>query len=158
MELLTDTVTKLEARLTRVRVVPDSINNTEENYASSSRGNMPESNEAKSAPTTDESNASIITQVSADTSKPFIPTHIVEASLNLRPTATISSRPITTLEVGTEVQYISQSDGCYYVNTRLPVSTAADSIIDLGQLIGAAPAFTHSLLEFLAICVAGTEC
>jgi hypothetical protein len=119
VELLTDTVTKLEARLTRIRAIPDSINNTEESYASSSRGNMHESNEAKSAPTTDESNASIISQVSADTSKPFIPTHTVKASLNLRPAATLSSRPITTLKVGTEVQYISQSDGWYYVNTRL---------------------------------------
>ena len=118
VELLTDTVTKLEARLTRVRVVPDSINNTEDIYASSSRGNMHESNEAKSAPTIDKLNASIITQVSAETSKPFIPTHTVKAGLNLRSTTSLDSKPIAVLKVGTKVHYIRESDGWDYVMTQ----------------------------------------
>ena len=119
VELLTDTVTRLEASLMRVRVLAYPINNTEEVHASSSHGNMHESVEAKSASTTNESNAPSIAQVSADTSKPFIPTHTVKARLNLRPATTLNSRPIATLRVGTKVQYISQSDGWDYVNTRL---------------------------------------
>jgi uncharacterized protein YgiM (DUF1202 family) len=47
----------------------------------------------------------------------FSPTHAVQSRLNLRPAATLDSKPIAVLQVGSKVEYISEADGWYYVNT-----------------------------------------
>ena len=51
--------------------------------------------------------------------KAFIPTHTVRAKLNLRPSASLDTTPIAVLKVGSEVEYIREADGWYYVNTQL---------------------------------------
>jgi ABC-type uncharacterized transport system fused permease/ATPase subunit len=119
VKLLTETVSSLEAKLMRVMELTVSISNIEEKHASFSQEDIHEADGAKSASDINESNALRAIQVTSEIKKPFLPTHTVKVRLNLRPTATLNSRPITTLKVGTEVQYISQSDGWDYVYTRL---------------------------------------
>ena len=119
VEFLTESISNMEARLESVIVLNNPISNTEEKHASSSQLNIHESSEAESVSDINESNISRATRLASETIKNFIPTHTVKVRLNLRPTATLNSRPITTLRVGTEVQYISQSDGWDYVYTRL---------------------------------------
>ncbi len=50
--------------------------------------------------------------------KAFVPTHTVRAKLNLRPSASLDTTPIAVLKVGSEVEYIREADGWYYVNTQ----------------------------------------
>jgi len=50
--------------------------------------------------------------------KAFVPTHKVSATLNLRPSPSLSTTPIAVLQVGSEVEYIKEDDGWYYVNTQ----------------------------------------
>jgi uncharacterized coiled-coil protein SlyX len=49
----------------------------------------------------------------------FQPTHMVTTRVNLRSAASVKAEPITVLAARTEVEYLSKSDGWYYVNTRL---------------------------------------
>jgi uncharacterized protein YgiM (DUF1202 family) len=51
--------------------------------------------------------------------KAFVPTHTVRANLNLRPSPSLNTEPITVLKAGSEVEYIKEDDGWYYVNTQL---------------------------------------
>jgi hypothetical protein len=102
VESLTKSVSILEARLTKIKALTDSIAIVETNHAASSPQQIPESADAKSA----------------FEGKAFIPTHTVKAKVNLRPSASLRTTPITVLNVGTEVEYISKSDGWYYVNTQ----------------------------------------
>ena len=53
------------------------------------------------------------------TAKAFVPTHTVRANLNLRPSASLNTTPIAVLKVGSEVEYIKEANGWYYVNTQL---------------------------------------
>lgn len=65
-----------------------------------------------------EPTASGIVSTTHATLEEFTPTHTVNAKLNLRPAASLSTTPITVLKVGTYVEYISEIDGWYYVNTE----------------------------------------
>jgi hypothetical protein len=87
-------VSSLEAQLTHVMALSDSIAIVETKRASSSL------------------------QQITETGKEFIPTHTVKTRVNLRPSASLNTTPITVLNIGTEVEYISESDGWYYVNTQ----------------------------------------
>jgi hypothetical protein len=102
VESLTESVSTLEARLTQIMALTDSIAIVETNRAASSLQQIPESADANSA----------------FEGKVFIPTHTVKARVNLRPSASLHTTPIAVLNVGTEVEYISKSDGWYYVNTQ----------------------------------------
>jgi len=102
VESLTESVSTLEARLTKIMALTDSIAIVETNRAASSPQQIPESADANPA---FEGNV-------------FIPTHTVKARVNLRPSASLHTTPIAVLNVGTEVEYISKSDGWYYVNTQ----------------------------------------
>jgi uncharacterized protein YgiM (DUF1202 family) len=64
-----------------------------------------------------ESNVSRAVQTATETGEAFFPSHTVKAKVNLRPSASLHTTPIAVLNVGTEVEYISKSDGWYYVNT-----------------------------------------
>jgi len=66
-----------------------------------------------------EPNASRSAQMTSKAVKAFIPTHTVRAKLNLRPSASLDTTPIAVLKVGSEVEYIREADGWYYVNTQL---------------------------------------
>jgi hypothetical protein len=115
---LTESVSSLEARLTHVMALTDSIAIVETNHAASSLQQIPESADAKSAFDMNESGASRVVDNAPEAVKVFIPTHTVKARVNLRPSASLHTTPIAVLNVGTEVEYISKSDGWYYVNTQ----------------------------------------
>ena len=66
-----------------------------------------------------EPNASRSAHMTSEAVKAFVPTHTVRARLNLRPSASLNTTPITVLKVGSEVEYIKEADGWYYVNTQL---------------------------------------
>ena len=117
VELLTESISNMEAKLMRVMALNDSISNIEEKYASSSQQDKLESAEVNSAIDMYELDAPGV-HVASETEKPFVPTHTVNAKLNLRPSASLNSRPSAVLKAGTKVEYISQADGWYYVKTR----------------------------------------
>ncbi len=66
----------------------------------------------------DEPNASRSAHLTSEAVKAFVPTHTVRAKLNLRPSASLDTTPIAVLKVGSEVEYIREADGWYYVNTQ----------------------------------------
>jgi hypothetical protein len=119
MELLTESITKLEAKLTRVTVLSDSISTIEKNYAASSRQQLSGSADSVSTSDMNESDASGVVHTAPETEKAFVPTHRVNARVNLRPSASLNTTPITVLKIGTEVEYLRKADDWYYVNTQL---------------------------------------
>jgi Bacterial SH3 domain len=118
VESLTESVSTLEARLTKIIALTDSIAVVKTNYAASSPQQIPESADANSAFDMNDSSASSVVDNAPEAVKVFIPTHTVKARVNLRPSASLHTTPIAVLNVGTEVEYISKSDGWYYVNTQ----------------------------------------
>ena len=78
----------------------------------------PAINETETVFDTMEPTASGIVQTTHETEEEFTPTHTVKARLNLRPSASLSTTPITVLKVGAQVEYISETDDWYYVNTK----------------------------------------
>ncbi len=103
---LTESVSNLEAKLMRVIGLTDSITNIEKKHAFSFPQQMPESADSSAI------------QISTETEEAFNPSHIVKARVNLRPSASLHTTPIAVLNIGTEVEYISKSDGWFYVNTQ----------------------------------------
>jgi len=87
VESLTESVSTLEARLTKIMSQTDSIAIVETNHAASSTQQIPESADANPA----------------FEGKAFIPTHTVKARVNLRPSASLHTSPIAVLNVGSEV-------------------------------------------------------
>ncbi len=65
-----------------------------------------------------EPNASSSAHMTYEAVKAFVPTHTARARLNLRPSASLNTTPIAVLKAGSEVEYIKEADGWYYVNTR----------------------------------------
>jgi len=118
VESLTESVSNLEARLMHVMSLTDSIAIAETKLPASYPQQIPESDDANSASDMNDSNASSVVNNAIETGKAFIPSHTVKARVNLRPSASLHTTPIAVLNVGTEVEYISKSDGWYYVNTQ----------------------------------------
>ena len=117
VESLTESVSTLEARLTKIMGLTDSIAIVETNRTASSPQQIPESADANATLETNGSSVSRAVQTATETGEAFIPSHTVKARVNLRPSASLHTTPIAVLNVGTEVEYISKSDGWYYVNT-----------------------------------------
>ena len=69
-------------------------------------------------PEAPEPNASRSAHMTSEAVKAFVPTHTVRTKLNLRPSASLDTTPIAVLKVGSEVEYIREADGWYYVNTQ----------------------------------------
>jgi hypothetical protein len=118
VERLTESVSSLEDKLTRVMVLTDSITSIEKNYVSS-RQHVPEVADARASVDMNESNASSANYFTPGKNKVFVPTHTVKTRVNLRPAASLKTTPIAILKAGTEVEYIKETDGWYYVNTQL---------------------------------------
>jgi hypothetical protein len=119
MEMLAETISNMDVKFKRILVMAESMTDAENKNAYTLQ-EFPTDPVVKASEF--DGNNSVISRVDNavhETKQTFAPTHTVNVRLNLRPTATFNSRPITTLKVGTEVQYISQSDGWDYVNTRL---------------------------------------
>jgi hypothetical protein len=66
-----------------------------------------------------EPNASRSADMTPQAVKAFVPTHTVRANLNLRPSPSLNTTPIAVLKAGSEVEYIKEDEGWYYVNTQL---------------------------------------
>ena len=106
VESLNESVATLETQLTRITALTDSFTDVETKHP-------PSSPQQISGPV-----PSSTIQLTTEVKKAFDPSHIVNARVNLRPSASLHTTPIAVLNVGTEVEYISQSDDWYYVNTR----------------------------------------
>jgi hypothetical protein len=113
IEVLTESVNSLETRLTRVMELTKPITDIEMKFAATILETSPTSagNQYTSS-TTGHRVADPANIIS------FVPTHIVNAKLNLRPSKSLDTTPVAVLEAGTEVEYIKETDGWFYVNTE----------------------------------------
>lgn len=117
LQLLTQSVFSLEARLNRLTGLAGPDHDAELKPAHSYQNHIAEA--AGTGTTTDENGLAASGDASlSKTGKSFIPTHNVTTSLNLRPSASLDSTPVTTLSSGTKVEYIHESGAWYYVNTE----------------------------------------
>ena len=98
VELLTDTISSLEARLKRVLMLANDIPDRENEFVIA--------------------DLKPVASAKLETEEVFTPTHTVKAKLNLRPSASLSTTPITVLKVDAKVEYIREVDGWYYVKTQ----------------------------------------
>lgn len=119
VELITESISNLEAKLTGIMALTESITDGENKNASSSKQYISESTDADSAIDMKEPDTSSVVHPAPDAVTVFVPTHIVKTRLNLRPSSSLSTTPIAVLKVGSEVEYIREADGWYYVDTPL---------------------------------------
>ena len=111
VELLTETISNLEPELVQTNEfmednkIAEKMNSTEQEPSEQAR--------EKLQPTTSESQDSAAASAMA-----FIPTHVVKTRLNLRTSRSVDNTPIGIMNTGTEVRYIDEVNGWYYVDTR----------------------------------------
>ena len=116
IEALTGSINGLETRLIRVMELSESINEIELKYAAT----MPENSHASPGNKFPSSTTgSVVAESTDEIEMSFVPTHTVNTRLNLRPSMSLDTTPITVLEAGTGVEYIKETDGWVYVNTEL---------------------------------------
>jgi hypothetical protein len=113
IEVLTESINNLETRLTRVMELTDPITDIEMKFAATILETSPTS--AGNQFTSSTTGPSVDVQANEIS---FVPTHIVNAKLNLRPSKSLDTTPIAVLETGTEVEYIKETDNWFYVNTE----------------------------------------
>jgi hypothetical protein len=118
MELLADKFASIDAKFERILVMTDSMSNVENKDASPLQELSPDP--AVQAPeySKDTSGTTRADNIAHEAEQAFVPTHRVNARVNLRPSTALNTTPIAVLDTGTEVEYISETDGWYYVNTR----------------------------------------
>ena len=111
VELLTETISNLEPELVHTNEFMEDNKIAEK---TNSTGQEP-SEQARETlqPTTSESQDSAAASATA-----FIPTHVVKTRLNLRTSRSLDNVPIGILNTGTEIRYIDEVNGWYYVDTR----------------------------------------
>ena len=111
VELLAETISNLEPELVHTNEfmednkIAEKMNSTEQEPSEQARETL--------QPTTSESQDSAAASATA-----FIPTHVVKTRLNLRTSRSLDNVPIGILNTGTEVRYIDEVNGWYYVDTR----------------------------------------
>jgi len=118
MELLAETISSMDAKFKRILIIADSNANIEEKNAYTLQDLS--ADPADEAAEFDEDNPDNpgVDNTEHATEQAFFPTHRVNARINLRPSTSVQTTPIAVLGVGTEVEYISETDGWYYVKTR----------------------------------------
>ena len=111
VELLDDNIARLEATLTRLLLLADSIKKVD---------NTPVSERADPLSAIDSTEPAAIELVpgAANKGEGFTPTHTVVTKLNLRPSASLNTTPLGILSPGTKVQKISENGDWFYVNTE----------------------------------------
>ena len=117
VELITESISNLESNLMRIIVLTDSNTDVEKVHTSSSKQYIPESVDAELALDMKKPDASKVLHMTPDAVKAFTPTHTVKARINLRPSSSLNTTPIAVLKVESEVEYIRETDGWYYVDT-----------------------------------------
>lgn len=111
VELLAGSISSLEPELVQTNEVmednkiAEKMNSTGQELSEQARETL--------QPTTSESQDSAAASATA-----FIPTHVVKTRLNLRTSRSLDNVPIGILNTGTEVRYIDEVNGWYYVDTR----------------------------------------
>ena len=119
MQLLADTISRMEARFEHILVMADSLNDVNNRDVSALQKISPDPAVETAEFDEDNSAPSSADNTPSETEQAFVPTHTVNARINLRPSTSLNTTPIAVLNTGTEVEYISETDGWYHVNTRL---------------------------------------
>ena len=117
VDSLTKSIASLEAMLRRITLLTDIATYHEKNNRAPARPDNLHSDSAKPAYNRDKPDASAKIGTNPETQQNFVPTHTVNDWLNLRPSSSLNSEPIAVLKLGSEVEYISEKDDWYYVNT-----------------------------------------
>ena len=118
MALVSKTISDMDAKFKRILVYADSMADVKSKDAYTLQDLS--ADPADEAAEFDEDNPDkpVVDNTEQATEQAFVPTHRVNARINLRPSTSLQTRPIAVLDVGTEVEYISETDGWYYVKTR----------------------------------------
>ena len=111
VELLTKTISNLEPEFVHTNEFMED-NKIAEKMDSTGQEPSEQARETLQ-PTTSEPQDSAAASATA-----FIPTHVVKTRLNLRTSRSLDNVPIGVLNTGTEVKYIDEVNGWYYVDTR----------------------------------------
>ena len=116
VELLTESISDLEAELTQAMGFMELNNNIEKTTITDQGDSEPEDKRPVSAPA--DSQTSAVTDSAATSDKAYKPTHAVRTKLNLRTSTSLYDEPIGVLSAGTEVRYLDEENGWYYVDTE----------------------------------------
>ena len=116
VELLDDNINKLEATLSRLQILADSIKDIENAQVSADQQYVSEIAAATAAVDTMEP---VVTGLapSAKGDDVFAPVYTVKTKLNLRPSPSLNTTPIAILSPGTRVEKISEKGDWFHVNT-----------------------------------------
>jgi len=118
MEMLTETISNMDAKFKRILVIADSKTDVENKNANTLQELSTDPAVKSSVFDEESSGKSRADNAEHETQQAFTPTHVVNARINLRPSMSLDTTPIAILDIGTKVEYISETDGWYYVNTR----------------------------------------
>jgi len=116
VELLTKSISGLEAEFTQATELIES-NNIIQKTTSTDQDKPGRAGE-KPASTSADSQISGVTDSASSSETAFIPTHVVKSRLNFRTSTSLDDAPIGVLSTGTEVSYIDEANGWYYVDTE----------------------------------------
>jgi hypothetical protein len=118
MEMLSETISSMDAKFKRILLMAESMNDV----ANKNAFTLQELSTDAAAETVefaeDNSGKPGMDNIAHDAQQEFSPTHYVNARINLRPSMSLDTTPIAVLDIGAEVEYISETGGWYYVNTR----------------------------------------
>jgi hypothetical protein len=107
IDLMTDSISGLEERLARLTAASEHTLTTDPNTSSSQHREVPVHTGSDTA------------ALMPETESIFVPTHRVTARVNLRPSPSVETLPITTLDNGVEVQYLREDGNWFYVDTKV---------------------------------------
>ena len=116
VELLAESISDLEAEITQAMGLVE-LNKETEKTTITDQGD-PEPDDEKPVTTPAEPLASNSADSAARSDNAFKPTHTVRTKLNLRPSTSLDDQPIGVLSAGTEVRFIDEANGWYYVDTE----------------------------------------
>jgi hypothetical protein len=118
MEMLSETISSMDAKFKRILVMVDPMNEVA-NPKTFTLQELSKDTAAEAVESVDDNSGNPQVDKSAHGAQPgFSATHFVNERINLRPSMSLDTTPIAVLDVGTEVEYIRETDGWYYVNTR----------------------------------------
>ena len=118
MELLSETVSDMDAKFKRILIYADSMADVKSKDAYTPQDLPADPADEAAEFNEDNPDKPVVDNTEHATEQAFVPTHRVNARINLRPSTSVQTTPIAVLDVGTEVEYISETDGWYYVKTR----------------------------------------
>jgi hypothetical protein len=112
VEMLSETITNVDAKFKSILVMAESMADVESKNVYTLQELSPD------PAAEDNSGKSRVGNTAHEMGQEFAPTHVVNARINLRSSMSLDTTPIAVLDIGTKVEYISETDGWYYVNTR----------------------------------------